>query len=544
MDNKPVEEKTQKRDKELLMLADMCFFNVDRRTADYETYRSYYYNGSDRLKPRADINKIFGEINNMLSLVYSPDNMVLESIVDKTVDQTPLEQDIMSILYEKTHENIFSNRLELQLNRIMLGAIIDGISIVKIIWNATAKTCELMYVQPDNFGVIYESMEIDDEFQIFCHKTQYTEAEIKKNYPSVYKNIKKSKEGKKTERTNAVKLLTGTQTSSALVMENDNEVRDFKPESGTETYTVKELWRHIRGSWERAIIVEDFVVSVRVMTQNPFFILRPIETPNYFWGMPIIYQIKEIQDKRNDKLKLLDHAVTLLTNPPLIIGGYMIDYETALKHRTELREPGGIFVLEGSQGNVKIDPYLPAVDIPSLFQLLQYYDAQTQYITGINEIMMGEAQKNVRSQGYAHMLAEFASTELKKTAHTLEGQLEEIFTFIAQTYQSDDSTMYQKNGNVFLLAQFSHDFRIEIFAHSGSPISMENNTKFAFALLKEGLMPPKELIKILPLPDKAKIIEYIEKKEKMDAEEAATAQIAAKGGDTNGKSKKGQNEGS
>lgn len=359
--NKKIEDKDKNRDKELIALAEMCFFNLDRRNAEYESYRSYYHNGADTFSRKSDINKIFGEINNMLSLVYSPDNMILENIVDKTVEQTPLEKDIASVIYEKTHENIFANRTELQLNRIMLGAIIDGISIIKVVWNKDTQNCDLVYVQPDNFGVLYESMEINDKFQVFCHKTQYTDAEIKANYPSVYKQIKRSKESSKVERTNAMELIAGTATSSALVDKGDPATRSFKPQSGLDTYTVKELWRFVRGDWERAIIIEDKVINVKIMPENPFFILRPIEMANYFWGMPIIYEIKEIQDSRNDKLALMNHAVTLKTAPPLIVSGYMINYEDAVKYKEQLKEPGGVMVLPGSQGNVKVDPYLPAI---------------------------------------------------------------------------------------------------------------------------------------------------------------------------------------
>ena len=515
-------ESKLKKDRELIELAKDCFFNADVRTTYYKSYRSYYYNGSDYNAPKAKINKIYGEINNMLSLIYSPDNMIIEIITDRSSELTDLEKAEAEVLYNKVQENIFADRLELKLNRIMLGALIDGVSIVKVLWDKEQQSCNLLYIKPDNFGVIYEALDIQDKFQVFCHKTEFTEAEIKQYYPLIYPKIKYNQNKASVEEETALKLVNGSQTESGIVGNPESEVRSFTPQTGKKTFTVKELWQYKNNDWERTLIIEDIVINTKVMPENPFFIIRPIEMPNYFWGMPIIYQIKDIQDKRNDKLELLDHAVTLLTAPPIMISGYMINYEDAVKYIDALKEPSGAFIVPGSQGNVKIDPYIPGIDIPALFQLLQYYDMQTQYITGINEIMMGEAQKNVRSQGYAQMLAEFASTELKKVAHTVEGQLEEIFTFIGKSYQTNDPTYYEKKGFNFVLAQFSKEFRIEIYAHSGSPISMENNAKLAFALLKEGLMPPKELIKILPLPDKDQIIDYIDKKEKMQSAVAET----------------------
>ena len=510
-------------DKELRNLADSCFFDLEERRNAYEEYRSYYHSGSGSSERQASVNKIYGEINNFLSLIYSPDNMILEPVADKTVELTDLEKDILSTIYEKVRANIFEERNELKLSRMILGALIDGISIGKILWNEKSRSCSLLYIKPSNFGVMFEDRELQDEYQVFCHKTELTEKELENKYPEIAKKIK-NKQTQTAEISRAAEIINGSLSSSALVL-SDGGKREFKPRAGQNVYEARELWYYENSSWMRTLIIENIIVDTKEMPDNPFFVIRPIEMPSYFWGMPIIYQIKPIQDNRMAALALLGEAVTLQTKPPLTVSGYGVSYEEANLYKDNLGEPNGICFIPGSMnGSTKIEPYIPGINISALFQLLEYYDMQTQYITGINEIMMGEAQKNVRSQGYAHMLAEFASTELKRTAHTIEGQLEEVFTTMAYFYQINDKTRYAKNGNSYLLIQFSHEYRIEIYAHSGSPISMESNAKIAFELLKMGLMPPEELIKILPLPDKDKITDYIRKQEK---EKQIAAQVQA-----------------
>jgi hypothetical protein len=123
--------------------------------------------------------------------------------------------------------------------------------------------------------------------------------------------------------------------------------------------------------------------------------------------------------------------------------------------------------------------------------------------------MMGQAQKNVRSEGYASMLAQFASSELKRVAHNVEAQLEDIFTTTAHLYQINDYTQYKHEGRTFSLAQYPHPYRIEIYAHSSSPITIEQNVKMTLEFAKRDWLPPEVLVKLLPMPDKKKILNHI-----------------------------------
>ena len=153
---------------------------------------------------------------------------------------------------------------------------------------------------------------------------------------------------------------------------------------------------------------------------------------------------------------------------------------------------------------------------------------------GKNEVLSGESQKNVRGQGYASLLAQFASTDLKRVAHTLEAQFEEIFTYTGILFQINDDTTYKRNGRTFTLAQWSQSYRVEIYAHTGSPITTENNIQLTLSLHKEGIIPPDVLTEILPLPYKNKILEYIKKKEKAaqaekQRQEALEAEAAKQG---------------
>jgi hypothetical protein len=234
--------------------------------------------------------------------------------------------------------------------------------------------------------------------------------------------------------------------------------------------------------------------------------------------------LKKVQGSRNDGIDDIHDATERLLDPSLLISGYNIGEDSADNAVARLRSPGGHYILNGMQA--KAEPWVPKLDIEAAYKALDWLDVQTKYITGVNEIMQGQSQKNVRSSGYASMLAQFASTELKRIAHTIEAQLEEAFTFTGQLFQENDGSTYtdQDTKRPFVLGQFPFDYRLEIYGHTGSPIATENNISLSMQLHDKGLMPAEILIDILPIPYKDQLKAYAKKMELQKAMAAASGQ--------------------
>lgn len=539
--SKSTAPKKPQTDAEVIKLVSDCFFTRDKRKAMYDVYRNFYYQGGNNTS--SDVNRIYGDVNSTLSLIYSPEQLILEGVpVQPTDSDDPAEEAERVILDEiakAVGNNFFHRRLDLKTSKIALSALIDGTSPVRGDW----KNGGVDYVQcmPESFGIAYEALDLDDEEQIFAFETELTEQQINKRYPKKAKSILSYGQSGDPRSSNLKVFIDGGQgNNQGQVVEV--ATFDFKPQAAIRTYTAAGLYQfdHCAKQWRittliNSIVVDDYLTG---SSTHNWFLIKPLEIPGNIWGLSIIQLLMGIQTKRDDFLANLNHAIEKGINPPLVVSGFNIGTESLTDKVKQLDEPGGSAIFDGQ--SVKIEPWLPELDIHAGFEVLGYYDSQSKFIMGKNEVLSGESQRNVRGQGYASLLAQFASTDLKRVAHTLEAQFEELFTYTGILFQINDDTTYKQEGRVFTLAQWSRSYRIEIYAHTGSPITTENNIQLTLALHKEGIIPPDVLTEILPLPYKNKILDYIKKKEKAEAEEkqrqdALQAQTGKQGNAKGGK---------
>jgi len=100
--------------------------------------------------------------------------------------------------------------------------------------------------------------------------------------------------------------------------------------------------------------------------------------------------------------------------------------------------------------------------------------------------------------------------------------MEEVFTATGMLYQINDAHLYTREGRKFLLAQYSHPYRIEIYAHTGSPITTEYNLQVILKL-SETLkgFPLDVLVEVLPVPYKNKMLKSLKEAAKAEAEKQA-----------------------
>ena len=520
---------------EVIDLVGKCMFTRDRRKALYDIYRNFYYQGGADVE--SDVNRIYGDVNSTLSLIYSPEHLILEGVPVKQMDpDDPAEEAERVILDEIAKlvgNNFFHRRLDLKTSKITLSALIDGTAPVRAMWRDGG----VDYIQclPEQFGVAYEGLDLDDENQVFCFETELTESEVKRRYPEFARKIVTLGETGDAKAGSLKVFLGGGQGSNEANVQ-PLAVFDFKPQTAMKTYTAYGLYQfdHDEKQWRVTILVNNVAVKdyLTGSSTHNWFLIKPLEIPGNIWGLSLIQLLKGIQTKRDDFLAQLNHAIEKSINPPLVATGHNIGSESLSDKAKDLDRPGGTMTFDAMSG--KIEPWLPKLDIQAGFEVLGYYDAQSKFIMGKNEVLSGESQKNVRGQGYASLLAQFASTDLKRVAHTLEAQFEEIFTYTGILFQINDDTTYKRNGRTFTLAQWSQSYRVEIYAHTGSPITTENNIQLTLSLHKEGIIPPDVLTEILPLPYKNKILEYIKKKEKAaqaekQRQEALEAEAAKQG---------------
>ena len=493
------------------------FSSEDRRNV-YRRYRNYFYYGTqDPAEGKSEVNKVFGEIRNYLSLVYSPEHILIEPFKDERTDTDALDY-ILYKIADVTQYLITASKLNYVFLEAVLMALIDGTSIIKYEY----KYGEVVWtrIEPENFGLLYEGMDIDDTEQIISHKSYLTRRYVKRFFPKLLTNV--TSDNKNKESDSVVKMLYPTADTPLENRNNlggmvvNNHIDYTEARNGEDVVEAYEVYYN-EGKWHRAIVLADTVVMDEVIIRPPFVPIRPIPNPRNFWGISLVSQIEGIQESRNDLLDKIDHAVDLLTNPPTSVTGYQMNEEQIREEVSHLKEPNGVMVVNGN--GIKVEQMLPKLDLGSAFNELDWKDMQTKFITGVNEIMMGQAQKNVRSGQYASMLAQFASTELKLVAETIENDFEDLITNTAQLIVLNDTTVYthkEPNGSTttYVLANYPNNFRLKVYAHTSSPITTEQNLNLMIKLTEAGIIPPDILIKVAPLPYRDKILKFLKDKAK------------------------------
>ncbi|MEM0173844.1 MAG: hypothetical protein QXI16_04995 [Sulfolobaceae archaeon] len=519
-------DKKQFTKEDLLNLKEKCFHSAPIRERIYKRYRDYYFNGS--YAGKATVNKIFGEVNNYLSLIYSPTEVIIEPQFEPDVSS-----DLDFIIYklaDVVEYELDKNKMNFQFSKMLKMALIDGTAVVKLEYKEGVKWT---YIKPENFGVLYEDLDLDSREQIIGHKTFVTKRYLEKYFPDVARKASKTIEKEEDNKLIALFSPDASQPKSPLTEESeaqttgrvykDTDDEDYTySKNGEIVYPAYELYYYNNG-WNVSIIVADTILTTKKISIVPFMLITPIENPLSFWGISLVSVIEKIQEKRNDVLNNIDNTVELTTNPPLVVTGYQMTEEMIREEADNLREPNGISIIQGQ--NIKVDPYIPRLNIPDAFNQLDWYDMQTKFITGINEILMGQAQKNVRSGQYASMLAQFASTDVKVIAENVESQYEELITTTAKIIQHESTTSYKQviQGKVYTytFSMYPNDYRLKVYAHTSSPITTEQNMKLIISLMQAGIIPADVGIKVLPLPYKKKIEEYIKIKEAQQAQQQA-----------------------
>jgi hypothetical protein len=517
---KPVEP--PRSEGKLWEMTEECFFTRANRKNILDNLRSWYWRGAKVDEAPAEINRIYGEVNNLLSLIYSPEQIILDSQCEGHFEKTELP--ILKQLTKSVKDNFFYRRLDNASIEMAKNVLIDGCVFVHPIWLEGG--VEWQEVPADHIGVMYESMPIDSKFQIFAIETELTEDQVKTWWPEVYRKVKGKMAKTPGESDSQIQVILGGQGSNEAVMDVHAD-RDYRPGSARDTFRCRQLFSfdHKYNQWRKATMVEQVLVNDEYTGRDhhAYFQLCSMPIRGYIWGHSMITLLYEMQNTRNDSLVKVKSASDRLLDPPLLITGYNVGDDGADEIKDKLRKPGGHAILNGM--NVKAEAWTPKLDIKGTYDELEYRDMQSKYMYGLNEVMQGQSQKNVRSSGYANMLAQFASTELKRMAHLLEAQLEEIFTYNGQLFQENDATQYidDKTGRTFLLAQFPFDYRVEIYGHTGSPIATENNISLAMQLAEMGKMPDDILIDLLPIPYKEELKEHCKKQAEAKSKEKQEA---------------------
>lgn len=273
----------------------------------------------------------------------------------------------------------------------------------------------------------------------------------------------------------------------------------------------------------RAVVVGDKVVSHDAMAEfsdYPFSIYNsePIlgmAGVGVGTGDKALVVQREIRELHS----LLDEATNRFVKPTIIVmhfGGALQKDEIIQAIRS------GDEVIDIESPDTKIEEYVPKANLEALYALIQRKEENLRHTLGLmSDLIFGQNASGVRSASHAQLISMFASSHLKTKALRFEKFIEELMTLYGQyivTYDEKFAGLYGK------------PFRVEVYAHTSSPIMAMNYQEILASLVSSGLVPKEILVEMMPIPMKAKVKKELKKKEKM-AEMMQVMMLKKEGGE-------------
>lgn len=503
-----------KENQRVLDLANKLKHAIEARNIKNEPLYDAYY-ASDKA------NKIFTKINQLSSLVFSPQNLIVEPVLETDMGLIRDGKWFIKAIddFAKTIP-IQLSKNETEISRIVDDSLITGTGIGKIILDSRNQSVKIIRISPNNFALGYPQLGIDDDDQIIGIRTYFTEKTVKNKYPKAYAKMIAVKEEAEQTRRHEIVLTNLVEGETAGFI--NRRAKAPATEAIEPLYEVIEVWEKNpsgklgQSQWEYKLVISDEVVEKGANLVNPFFLLKIFNDRFFQYGFSVIDLLVQLQQKLDNVNEDIDTARSLLAQPPTIIAGFNINEDQAQAVRDKLRIPGDVAIVEAEQG-VKIQPYQSGMNLQAAFEEKQFIENDINEILSLTSIMQGQPAPNVRNASYARILASFASAPVKKIAVALEKGLTVAINKIKEIMMNGITQEFEIDGIHYFLANLSSiRFSFKIYAHTASPIIVEENANMLMELAQTGIIPKEILVDILPnIPFRDEIKEQLQDKEKM-----------------------------
>jgi len=203
-------------------------------------------------------------------------------------------------------------------------------------------------------------------------------------------------------------------------------------------------------------------------------------------------------------LDKLDEATDRFIRPSILIAVPLGSLDTD-KIIGELTTPGGAVVI--TSPDLKVEEYIPKVNLEAIYALIEKKENQLREIIGLSDLLLGSNITGVRSASHAQLISMFASSHLKQKALKFEKFIEEIMTLWGRYL-----TKYNERFSIL----YYTPFRVEVYAHTSSPIMALNYMEVMQTLIDAEIISRDILIDLIPVPMKQKLKLEVKKKEEME----------------------------
>lgn len=292
------------------------------------------------------------------------------------------------------------------------------------------------------------------------------------------------------------------------------------------------VWDDSASDWRTVTLAnEKLVVSDTPNTfvpgMLPFACICPSPTVGYFWGYSEVAPLVPLQAWREKRFNQLDRLLMRQVNPPMVFSGFMGGVQDE-KAATVMRR-GGVLANSQTPG-AKVEMLYPQMP-PETFGEIQQIDAMMDATIGLSATLQGAAESGVRGGEHAAQLMQAGSSRVLARALNIESGLREAAQLLyAALRRYDPAILVGANNLRFTLGQLPESIRVEVAAHSASPLFAQALKQDALQMLELGIIDGSDYIDLADPPFAETLKRRFEEREnqKKQMEQAELKQLPPK----------------
>ena len=404
-------------------------------------------------------------------------------------------------------------------------------------------------VMPWQFGVYREDENRIDQQEALCETITMTMPEVWRrihhmpNAQKLYDRIKThAKKGEvssdpssffhnvlSSSQLNTSGTSQGPMAGGILQINGDPNYSTMGPVIGADVVQMYEIWVKDEDDYTTIqMISPDIIISplfkkanllIKGSNQQPYRLIQPNETTNWFWGRSELVDLIEPQGLLSTTCDDLKRLMGLQVDKLL---GFIGESGMTDELYGQMRQGGWTSLPQ--VGDIKdITPKIP----PEIMPYLKFLIETINTLSGFPPIMQGQGEQGVRAGSHANTLMKTASPTLRDRSLLVERQCAAAADLTLSLMEAKDPEFYWVKADdplkdpeetKFLLADLPEDWRVNVDSHSSSPIFADDNTQLVWQAHKSGIVTSEYVLDQMPFPNKSMAKVQLREKEAKQAQ--------------------------
>lgn len=525
-----------------------CMATRRDRINMYNGLMHYYLFGAAE-GHQAMYGKIFPHIDLLKSYLYSQAtvkyDIAVENVRPEVFKQAELVGNRANVYFHDMGvADMFGDALGL--------SFVWGTCLLKFNSRARPFSVEPYIIQPHNFGVMDESVNMLDRQEAFAEAYTISKSELRRrvsvlpNGEDIMRRVVSAPVSEEDPYPDSIhriivagpsNMTSGTTRGIVNIPELFNQLQ-YKPKSIEDQVEMYELnvWDDEKEDYRTITLAAPGVVIygrkdigniTGMKGEHSYVHLCPNRLHNYFYGWSEVTNLLRLQDWLSERLSEIRKIMTLQANPPKSFSGFggINDEKMAA-----MNTPGAYIGDPTPSAKVEnLAPNLPNGLFEEVYAIQSFYND----ISGIDDILQGKGAPGVRSKAQTDTLAKLGSARIKQRAQVVERSLEEAGGLMVKMMKKKDDHRYflnpDKEEGQFIAEQFTEDFQVHVDAHSASPVFVDDHKQLAFALGKLGAISKAATLRMTNPPGLNQLLQELKGMEEQKAKQMEAMMAAGVG---------------